>query len=293
MRNINDIVSFATNRPKAPLKLVKANFHSSNSGYSNNKCVMVVPTTDASCPLATRLARAFSPIPIIFAVSVGEYFNYAYSLNSGIAEALKYSPERVIISNDDVIPIDDVRELLPLIEEHRDVDLLVPGNVRNRYHGETVHLMRRNVFFTAIEFFWALKNLERIGNKLGALVLISEMTRSKIVPYVAYDGIRQMTLASGILKPISKPFVNFADFGIFRSDVIKVNRFDETFINGYEDYDLTIRLDQAGNSIQKIGFNIRSLEGISLGRDWNKRFFHDIFNSIYFSMKHCDDFASC
>ena len=42
-------------------------------------------------------------------------------------------------------------------------------------------------------------------------------------------------------KSITGKFVNFADFGVFNISILRENRFDETFINGWEDWDLSYK----------------------------------------------------
>ena len=289
---IGDLISFSSSRPKAPIAMKKVNFQTLDKNRISFDNIIVVPTLDSSGPLATEFASSFSTYPIIFVESGGEFFNYSYSVNSGVTEALDYSPERIIISNDDVLPLRPCGALNTIVNSQEDVDVLIPANKESRYHGEEAYFLRHDPLFSLTQFVWALRNLRGISNKLGSLFLLYHLKQLKVVPYIPHDRLRKAMLAFGMFRTMASPLLNFADFGIFRADVLRVNRFDENFINGVEDYDMMMRLKKAGYTAKRIGFEIKSIGGATFGNRSNTRFFHDIFNSIYFSMKHFGDQTS-
>jgi len=71
-------------------------------------------------------------------------------------------------------------------------------------------------------------------------------------------------------KIVSQALFNMGDFGIFSSNFLnnyikRPQPFDTDFINGYEDIDLSLRLQLGGYKLEKVSFKIASYAGMSLG----------------------------
>jgi hypothetical protein len=79
--------------------------------------------------------------------------------------------------------------------------------------------------------------------------------------------------------------VNFGDFAIFSSDFVsKIGKlFDETFINDYEDLDLSLRYMKSAK--KEINYKIDDIGegGMTLGGIQSMRFARDVANRIYLS----------
>ena len=85
-------------------------------------------------------------------------------------------------------------------------------------------------------------------------------------------------------KEVMANLVNFADFGIFPSQVLKHFKFDETFFNGKEDYELVVRLKKVGISVEAFDFNLASV-GSGTFSKVNPSLVKEVLNSIYFGAK--------
>jgi hypothetical protein len=82
-------------------------------------------------------------------------------------------------------------------------------------------------------------------------------------------------------------FINFSDFAIFSGKWIKEmggKIFDETYINGVEDIDVSIYLNKNRENFTFIDYRIGDMVGQSLGKE-EQRALKNILNNIYFNEK--------
>src|SRR5207245_4938840 len=79
----------------------------------NRDIVVVIPTTDFNGKLARSCKEIFRGLQIVFVESgIGDpYFNYSRNCNLGLSHALTYNPKWIVLSNDDVIQIDNISAL--------------------------------------------------------------------------------------------------------------------------------------------------------------------------------------
>ena len=246
--------------------------------------IVVIPTADFNGKYArTCREEIFTGLHMIF-VESGEnpdpYFNYAHNCNVGIKKAMDYNPKWIVLSNDDMYKIDEVSIL---IDELHKIDPRTINTVYTKtsfYHSipEAASVPRKSTFFIykfirfvyhAI-FGWDEYELvkERIKSKYK--IKVKSTNTSKFMDNLFYTPMHKYILT--------------AAFGIFSPYFIKNNNnilFDETFINGGEDNELSIRLSKNMEQIKTINYIIGDYVGSSLGKKNKSRWYRDVLNQVY------------
>ena len=73
----------------------------------NERVVVVAPTASAESQMAKSFLRSIelnTPFPtVIFVESVGDEFHFSKSMNEGIRKGFSFSPDYMVLSNDDVL----------------------------------------------------------------------------------------------------------------------------------------------------------------------------------------------
>ncbi len=290
---IGDLVRFSIQRRRAPITLKKKNF------ASNTELVVVVPTIDAKSGLGSNVARLFDPFPIVIVESSGPYFNYATSVNAGIREALKYNPEWIVISNDDMKLIDPpskLRDALSTVSPH-EVPFAVPGGSGHILcHSHPFVLCSPSLDFPPRIIYTSAYSRSLARTELDQYALLLKY-RVSLRPrsYYSRPGMPQFMLwaanaarlASSRSVNSSRVFVNPGDFTILKSSLATQETYDDVFINAYEDLDLSLRLFPTRN-YRFIDYRIGSIGGRSLSPNWKQarvRMYRDVLSWAYFDYK--------
>ena len=246
----------------------------------DDKYVVVIPTIDSMGSYASNCKlNLFNGLHIIFVESGHDaYFNYAHNLNLGFREAMKFHPDWVIFSNDDMYSIDKVSVLKNQLTSFQvETPDVVYTNPAGKYHSYMVNIGEssfiRKLAFKMVKNLRYKIELERNFSKLLSL------------KYFAYAS----TFPYSLLLRYSKPIINIGSFGVFSYDYIKAkggSLFDETYINGYEDLDLSLRLrmDNSAN-VGFIKYRIEDIIGGSLGKHSSVRTYRSLMNLAYFNQK--------
>jgi GT2 family glycosyltransferase len=245
--------------------------------------IVVIPTADFNGKYArTCREEIFKGLHMVF-VESGEnpdpYFNYAHNCNVGIKRAMEYNPKWVVVSNDDmkkVSRIDNLRDELSKLDES---DLIVYAAQGAGLHSKKIRVGYRTIAGKLIslrkKYDRSILRLEKsLSHKFGRILRISV----EIFPFKFF---------------ISKKYVFIlpASFCIFTSkyvEYLRLNVFDETFINGLEDVDMSLHLSKIGKPIQYVDFYIDEVGGGTLGKWGSCRYFRDFVNHIYFTLKYLD-----
>ena len=232
----------------------------------NKDIIVVIPTADFNGKYArTCREEIFKGLHMVF-VESGEnpdpYFNYAHNCNVGIKRAMEYNPKWVVVSNDD-IKTERIENLIRLLETATE-KYYVPKNTHSNNEAKVFSINK------AIAALYALHQLINYGPqtcKLSIKVRKSRTFYGKSILFCQTHGLIFKLLLI-FATSISPPYKNFADFGVFDSNVLKENIYNEEFINGHEDGELCIRLANRGVTANTLDFLADSLEGggNSLGR---------------------------
>lgn len=277
LKDASEMIEFSVGRKSADLKIIEHGNLSSNLKF-------IIPTMDHNSQHCKILEETYKNYGILFIESSGKFFNYAKSVNAGISAIVDDGVSEIgIISNDDIIIAPSGLQTLKTIQYTDDkVYCLKPQN--QNYSGESLEISASNTLEKVFERIQAkrhgFKHLER---------LISELNKRRFNyarTYFPQFLLHNFLIATS--KSITGRLVNFADFGIFNISILKENRFDETFINGWEDWDLSFRLKQRGIEILPIDISFVRNAHYSIGRVMSKEseIIHSYLNRIYFYEKH-------
>ncbi len=242
--------------------------------------IVVIPTADFNGKYArTCREEIFKGLHMIF-VESGEnpdpFFNYAHNCNVGIKKAMEYNPKWVVVSNDDMYKVDDCAKLrseLSIVSDKYEMVFTREGI----YHSRIVQISRRT--------------LRR--NTLVKMLGKYERKRLRIEKKFSVDLIIGTTL--GLKRFLYAPIKKFqytGSIGIFSYKFIDKNMynlFDETYINGTEDIDLSLQTCINSLKITRIDYSIGDLIGQTIGPYNSIRRLKGLINDCYFNFKFSQD----
>ncbi|MHB1830730.1 MAG: hypothetical protein ACYCO0_05045 [Candidatus Micrarchaeaceae archaeon] len=262
-----EIIQWMKNRKRAKYSIKNYNF-----SENNKKIIVVMTTKDRNGPLANNCKQIYKELPMIFVEGGKEYFNFSQATNQGIAEAMKYNPQWVIISNDDILEIDKMSHLISELS-HIKTDLYQPDTIffykTKLYNGDAGESKMRFYKVFAQLSSWR-RNYLKVYKKFKVnYVTLQHDKHSIFYNKLMYKKVRCLPKYQDSLIILSAQFIN------------SVNKkpFDEGFINGCEDLYLFYLLSKR-NNYRFSNFRINSNSGESLGRGVD-RAFRTIANQIY------------
>ncbi|MCW1311658.1 MAG: hypothetical protein QXJ93_02295 [Candidatus Rehaiarchaeum fermentans] len=292
-KTIDELIKWMKERPKGVSYIYEVE--------GNKDIIVVIPTADFNGRYAkTCRDEIFKGLHIIFVVSGkgNYYFNYAHNCNVGIKKALEYNPKWIIVSNDDMYKIDDVSVLVTQVNKIDNNEYgIVLFNPSNYYHNRLEYLMKVKWYL-----FKLMKIVKYIGyrnKKFGeyqiTLNLIKFLSNSKFIFYLpdGYDkkpGLKYKIFLKIFWTKILE-YRDFVSIGCFSKNMISniINKdgyfFDETFINGGEDNELSMRIRKYGYKYNFINYKIKPEIGGTLGYDFLRELRTMLSNNIYFSYK--------
>ena len=245
--------------------------------------IVIIPTSDIKGKYATSCRKEiFSKLHIIFVVSGGvpdPYYNFAHYVNAGIKKALEYSPKWIIISNDDVYKIDNIstliHELQNLDNDRYDAVFIKPSI----YHSTPVIFGPQTIFRKLAFYFskWRRAQL-RVEKRFGVVFLSSPRVLKRRL----------------FFKQRTFKHTSFGDFFVLSSEFVNGNNgiiFDETYINGGDDVDFSLRVSCQKLKTAEVNFRIGDYFGMSLGNSV-ERHIRDISGYAYLNFKIQNDLHS-
>ncbi|BBG27702.1 hypothetical protein [Sulfuracidifex tepidarius] len=237
----------------------------------DEEVVVVIPTADLKGDKAREASSVFSPLHVVLVESKGPLFNYSKSVNLGIMKAMERSPKWVVVSNDDVHGRDNVSKLLDGLSTSTKGMVMASPSF---YHTYKVSLIEMKPYF--------LKGMNLIG-KIGRLPP-AEVYSYLAMRYGGRLGVKTLTVIDSMLGPMKRiagevkdSLVNVGSFMVLNRRVINGNVLDETFVNGYEDVYLSMKMR---DDCEVIDFKIDEERGASLGFG-KLRFFKSFVNEVY------------
>jgi len=273
-RDRDSLIKWMKERPKGHYDIIEVE--------GNKDIIVVIPTADFNGKFAKACRDdIFKGLHMIFVQSGGKedyYFNYAHNCNAGIKKALEYNPKWIVLSNDDMYKIDDVEvlvnELIKLDPEK--IDCVFTSKIVDPWRFVSMGQPR---IYTSI--------LRRIIRHKEWK--IKEKIFKKYEIYFYGVGFKNKFLVNLFYKNLVR-FIMTASFGIFSGNFIKKivnNPFDETYINGMEDVDLSLIINY-NYKFNFINYKIGYYSGMSLGKPsfWSHpRAIRDFANWAYFNKK--------
>lgn len=227
----------------------------------DNNIAVITPTPDINRDLIKKFLNSINlndPKPTVILIeSSGKEFVFSKSMNIGINEAFKLNPQYLLLSNDDVF-FDQKNWLYTLIDGFIDenVGYVVP-NLKSKEGNLNPMLIKMPNYFLARIF--VLIN-PYLSNKTRYII-------SNLVKNLYGKKIKQINF---IIKPQKSLLLDIQPISLIKTDILKkVGFFDENFINGVEDFDLSLRFILKGYKgilvWNVVGFHIGSSTG---GEGW-------------------------
>ena len=283
--NTNDVIKFYDNfssskdlidwfcaRPRSPPRFYET------QGSTN--VIVVVTTANHEKDMAKECLKIYDGLKIIFVESSGRNFHYTHNCNAGLKRALKYKPEWVILSNDDMYMIDNINVLLRELKKisNKDVKVLVGSKLGKESAGVGLSLVARrrylSMLYREIKGDWR-SHYNDILNRFGAKyeIIPGGTARLKLWPFYSY---KKQFLAGGAFKAFSYEYLKRVNGNIY----------DEKLQYNLEDDDLFFSFDK--NEYKKINFRIGHLIGGTWGVN-PLRTLQGLYGTIYFNYKHSRD----
>ncbi|MEM0134584.1 MAG: hypothetical protein QXU18_05065 [Thermoplasmatales archaeon] len=260
--------------------------------------IVVIPTGDYNGKFARECRdNIFKGLHMIFVESGGRddfYFKYAHNCNVGIKKAMEYNPKWVVVSNDDMKKIDNpegLRKQLLKIDEHR-IYTVFTKTAPDKYHSMPVYSGKPNIlgkFYlflgNKINFlpydFWGI--LDRKHGLMKKFKIHYILLPKHFISKIFFKNLKPITLTSSF-SIFSSKFINGKDLKIF----------NENYINGAEDWEISLELTHYSRSVAFIDYLIGEFAGGSLGsgssRAGRNRAMRDIANVSLFNYLHEDEF---
>ena len=258
----------------------------------DKEIIVVIPTADFNEKYAKECRdNIFKGLHIIF-VESGEvpdpYFNYAHNVNVGIKKAMEYNPKWIVVSNDDMYKVDDIKKLRSELNNvPTDVDVVYAVSPEQRFSVEC-YLGIPTIFYLFVNLF---------RGKFGLLRRIKKSIIPKIEivsDFYAGSGITRKIVKLFLIRPVknSHEFLHISSFGIFSGIFIRDNKsllYDETYTNENEDIDLSYRINSGKAKTCKINYEIGDLVSGSFRKE-EDRFLRGIAGKAYFYEKTKNNF---
>ncbi len=287
--NPDDIVDFYTNFNTAHdiiswlKKMPKEKEREIIEIEGDKDIVVTMSTINAQSKHAKEAVELYKGQQIIFVQNADKlpqkYFNISKSYNMGLIQALKYKPKYVILSNDDMIKVDDFSKLKKQIEKiDSKYDTLFTDTLYTPPYNVS-HSMPMDI--SSMTGFYKLYNRMKGGYSAKTQAIMDKFDLSVICNS---NTERKMLHAMLFRKIIS--FYNIGNFAIFGPKFLKSKGreiFDELCFNGYDDIDVSLALNKR-NNYSMVDFKINALQGTSFGMS-PTRWLRALASHIYFDYK--------
>jgi len=252
---------------------------------SDNKSSItaVIPTKSVQDLPFKELPRKLSKINVLWVESSGPFFNFSYAMNIGIRKALEMGSEFIMLTNDDILPMDDISNIDIIVKRKKEkYDILIPQIYNSNLLISPVQSIYRQSSITA---HYLKGNHKPKGDEIDKVMYIRMLVQNLRIysnPYIMkYIILREndpvLAGQSSILIRKVKEFAlrgvnkllikinNVQPISIVKSSLLESENFDESFVNGGEDVDLSIRLSLRGARVGYLDERFHHYGGNSLG----------------------------
>lgn len=276
-RSVKDLIEFITSRKRPEVRIFKL------ESKVDTEITAVIPIKSIESQNVKTLTKKLDGFNIIYVESSGPFFNFSYSMNVGIREAILLNTKYIMLSNDDIFPIESAEKLQRSVMQNGIAkDVLIPSIM----NGLSFLSPKQKIFNQS----WLIKRIVSNNilshlnpsqiSKLSRLYLgkIKMYNLPEILKYIIirendplFDKNYLKLISHGMNLAITKftiPLVeinNIQPISIIRSDLLKNEMFDEAFISGGEDTDFSVRLSIKGARVGYLKERFQNIGGYSMG----------------------------
>ena len=247
------------------------------SRTKSTNIIAIIPTTDVNGAKAKRIKELLKGIPILFNDTKGEYWSLAQSVNYTYVYAKKkFKFNWVIIANDDITVMDDIKKLQQILSATpSDVALVTVKKSLG-----SVAIYKPNWIRSLINPFLPkiMRDVYIISKKFNATII--PITKKR---FSSFGYWKDLILYDKLTKSYQNPgdfFIINPKSLLFKDNII----LDENYINECEDVDLMLRAVSNFYKTISIDFKTTSSEGGSLGAG-SLRNMKSIISRTYFYKK--------
>lgn len=295
--SVYDLMKFTKSRKRADTRIFLI------EAEKGSEISAVVPTKSIESNLVKILSKKLQGFNIIFVESGGPFFNFSYSMNVGIQEAIKINSKYIMLSNDDIFPLGGIEKLAEeVVDSSNEYDIFIPTIL----NGKEPMSSRQEIYAQS----WLTEHI--ISNSLISCMNPSKISQSSrklvrklniyndssVIKYIVLrhnePALRKYQNTSGIsaVERIAKkfnPFLieinNVQPISIIKSDLLNSEKFDESYINGGEDTDLSLRLAMRGAKVHYLNDRFQNIGGYSLGQNTERILKNTIPEILIFGYK--------
>ncbi len=271
--NRGELIDWMRNRPKNEPSIINVD--------GETDIVVIIPTANVNSSRSQTCSREiYKGLNQIFVESVkprDSYFNYSHNVNLGVQEALKLDPEWIIISNDDMLLQNGPNQLITEIRKH---DFAMKNVLFTNPPGDYHSFLR---FIGEPTFIYSMLSAAHPNRNRHTRLKLWRKYQLKYIDAL-YSGpsgfLSRITYRSDLVHLLTGSFTVLSMKYVRNQEKL----LDETFVNGGEDTDLSLRLYQEPDKIGYINYKVGDQVGTSLGSGW-PRILRNVVNEIYLSYK--------
>jgi len=250
-----ELVHWMEKRPRQKFKIYEVN--------GDKRYTVIIPTRNYLGSHARRCLKIYKGLHIIFLESHGAFFSYSRTINYGFKYAVKkYDPNWIIVSNDDMLKVDNVlklkNQLDKLNRQKVDVVYVSPG----KQQSVKSYLVSPRITYRLYQILFnkCSKIAQRILDKFGARLFIISCNNDSIKS-------QMLKLLRPLLFRTYREFTSLGSCWIINSDFVRKQRYkvlDDNFIIDTEEDEFVLRhMDNIRAS--HINYKIDNYFGASLG----------------------------
>ena len=250
---------------------------------NDDSIVVVVPTSDINNINSRKIKDTYKEYTVVFVESKGKYFNFSHSMNIGIEKAITLNAQWIMLTNDDIYC--ENPKILKERIKNMDKDIVVPTKIHyaNNIVNAGINIYKNSWLLNMVYKIKFLSKLLPIQMR-GRFICNSVHYYKHLFKYININNDSYLNKLPFIGEKITAVY-NIQPVSIIKTEILDKYRFDEIFINGGEDLDLSLRLKKAGFNFYPLDLNFYGQSGASLGINNIRLYRNTLIEILYISYK--------
>ena len=258
----SQLIDWLKNRPKGNCRIKEVD--------GEKDIIVVVLTMDVNGSFSRECKNIYKGLHIIFVESGYNnfYFDISHNENIGIKMAMEYNPKWLVLSSDDMYKIDDVSTLTKSLRSLDPKKFSIVFTKETTYHSVTTQISKARILrkyaLLAIVPFLAHKKKVALREMIHVKVNQIKLEEKFGCEYFTNSpkGLQRLIYKSGF---VHKCYMDFAIISAFIVHHFQDYILDETFVNAYDDHDLSLRFFLGNLNYTFIDYRIGDYIGSSMG----------------------------